>query len=354
MKILLLGDRSRKKTGGTGKTPAPIFSERGNVARKVFSRSLPRLAAKQLRAWIVLPIIAALLLTSCAITTPPVRPARPALHRYYFEVKEGSGVPVEGASITATLYNHNERKNDTMLATDAEGKAAFSVMGTADASDSYQNLFETTCDYSAFKIGYLPEYGTAKISYLLADLSARGHKGRDETSTAVTLYRVDDLISETAGAIADTAEKNAVLRYAENLHRAFNARGITVSRHSIDILAEAGKQYLSATLNTPNVMNADRLDSEGIAKTFFELAGREAFEILREDSERMNDIDGLSLSLTGTKKHFNIPADDPVPVECRFRIDKKVLASTESTDQNGKFLLSVKAFVDGKEILLSK
>jgi hypothetical protein len=299
-----------------------------------------------------LPAFAVMFLTSCVITTPPVQPARPALHQYYFEVKAIDGAPIEGVSITSTLYNQGERKIDTMLMSDAEGKVAFGILGSPDASDSYQNMFQTKCDYSAFKIGYLPEYGTAKISYVLTDLSARGHKGRDESTTELTLYRVNDLITKTVAAIADTAEKNAVLRYAEDLHRSLNARGITVARHSVDITAQTGKRFLSATLNTPNIMNTDKLDSAGIAKTFFELAGRDAFELLRADADRMNDVDGFSFTFTGTKKHFNTPGDDALPVDCRFAMDKGVLQSTASTDNNGTFLSGVRAFLDGREVSL--
>jgi hypothetical protein len=279
---------------------------------------------------------------------------RPDIHRYYFTLKDINNDPIEGASVTSTLYDHEIRKVDTMMTTGNEGIVSFGILAAADTTDSYQNLFETKCDYSAVKNGYLPEYGTAKISYVLTDLSVRGHKKQDESFTTLTLHRTVDLVSAQVDAIADTAERNAVLRYAENLHRSFNSRGITVLPHSVDIVTQEGKRYLSATMNTPNIMNIDKLDSAGMAKTFFELAGREAFELLRDDLQHMNGIDGFSLILTGTKKHFNTPSDSQEPLECRLSINKEIFTSTESTDQNGKFLPGVRAFIDGKEISLSK
>ncbi|MFI5252826.1 MAG: hypothetical protein ACHQQQ_10385 [Bacteroidota bacterium] len=292
----------------------------------------------------------AVVLQSCAITTPPVHPAKPDLHQYYFTVKDVNDIPIDGVSITSTLYDHTERKIDTTMTTDAEGKAEFGVLASADTSDAYQNAFETKCEYSVFKIGYLPEYGAAKITYLLTDLSARGHKRRDESTTEITLYRVNDLISREADAIADTTEKNAILRFAEKLHRTFNSRGMSVPRHSVGIIEQDGKRYLSSTLNTPNVMNTDKLDSAGIAKTFFELSGREALELLREDADRMNNIDGFSITLTGTMKHFNDPGNDPVPVECRFLISRDIFQSVEPMAEFGKYFAKVRVFLDGREV----
>ena len=309
---------------------------------------------KKRAACFVVLTAGAAMLQSCVITTPPIEHSRPDLHQYHFTVKDVSEKPIQGVSATSTLYDRGERKKDEILTTGEDGKTTFNIWANADTTDAYQNLYETKCDYTIFKAGYLPEYGTLKISYLLTDLSARGHKGRDENSITVTLYQMKDLISNSANTIADTAERNAILRYAENLHRSFNSRGITVLPHSVDIVAQAGKRYLSATMNTPNIMNIDKLDSAGMAKTFFELAGREAFELLRNDSQRMNDINGFSLTLTGTKKHFNTPSDSQEPVECRLSINKEIFTSTESSDQNGKFLSGVRAFIDGKEVSLSE
>jgi hypothetical protein len=303
---------------------------------------------------IVLLTSAAIVFPSCTITTPPIQPARPALHHYYFKVQDANEIPVDGVSITSTLYDHNERKIDTILNTDAEGKIAFGVFGSPDANDAYQNAFETKCDYSAFKVGYLPEYGTVKITYLFTDMNARSHKGLDEASTTLTLYRASDLISDAVAAIADTAEKNAVLRYAENLHRLFNSRGITVPRYSLDIVVNDKMRYLSATLNTPNVVNIDVLDSAGIAKTFFELAGREAIELLRDNSMRMNDINGFSIAITGTKKHFNSPSDDPASVECRYYFNKNIFDVIQAADKNDKLLANCRVFLDGREISISR
>jgi hypothetical protein len=303
---------------------------------------------------IILLIVSAIIFPSCTITTPPIQQARPALHHYYFKVQDANEIPVDGVSITSTLYDHNERKIDTILNTDLEGKATFGVFGSPDANDAYQNAFETKCEYSAFKVGYLPEYGTAKITYLLTDLNARSHKGLDEASTTLTLYRAADLVSDAVAALADTAEMNAVLRYAENLHKLFNSRGITVPRHSVDIIVQEKMWYLSVALHTPNVMNIDVLDSAGIAKTFFELAGRETIELLREDSMRMNDMDGFSIAITGTKKHFNSPSDDPASVECRYYFNKNIFDVIQAADKNDKLLANCRVFLDGREISISR
>ena len=299
-------------------------------------------------------VLFSLLSGSCAFTTPGIYHPRPILHSYKIQIRDTNDSPIVGVTITSTLYDHGTRKINSMLNTGNDGIATFTIPASADTGDAYQNAYETKCEYTAAKAGYLPEFGELRISYFHGDLSARGHRGLDEKSETIVLLHISDLVSGSLDAISDPIEREAILDYAGKLHRSFNARGITIPRHSLGVASENGKRALTAIIKTPNVVNLDVLDSAGIARTFFELAGREAFELLRDSLDRFADIGSFRIRLLGKKKHFNLHNDDPAPVECSFFVGKDVFVYCGKDEVNRKFLSKAAVFFDGKEIVLGE
>jgi len=295
------------------------------------------------------PVAGASLFCSCSFTTPTIQHSRPVPDYYKFHVTDENNMPVEGTTITSTLYDHGVRKIDTMLTTGKDGDVVFTILAVADTVDQYQNAFDTKCEYTAVKTGYMPDNGSLSISYFQTDLNARGYRGLNEKSETITLLSRDNLVSSSVIALADNAEKDAILRFAENLHRTFNSRGMTVAPHSIQIfLSDEG--ILTAAMATPNVMNVDVLDSAGIAKIFFDIAGREAIELLRAEAGHVPDISKFTINLAGTKKHFNSSTDDPVPVRCSFTISKSIFTKYSKNDLNEKLFSQMIISLDGKSI----
>lgn len=274
----------------------------------------------------------------CSSTMPSIQYRAAAVHTYHFIVEDQGGKPLPDASVGVTLYDRSARVADTVENTGFDGNAQFCMRAAPDTLDVYQNAYESHCDYSVSKNGYLPEYGSIAIQYVITDLSTRGDKGLNEKSETVRLNTVGDLAGQDINVMRDTSVKNAVYRLIAAVHQEYAVKGVDMPAHAVSLTAESGMQYLSLQLNTPNIVNLDVLDDSGVVKTLFEVGGRKTLELIRDEVKQLAGIGGLEIHVTGAKKHFIDSHEDPKPVTGIYRVPMQLFGSVSPQAKDIEFL----------------